>query len=72
MIWGWGEQSGMERQKMYRERRALAGEEGVIVAERRDQPWKSSSKRALEWKELLAESAGMEKSSRMRTEFVNL
>ena len=46
------------------------------VARKRDRkrlwPWKSKDERALEWKQSLAGSAGVETSCRMKIEFVGV
>lgn len=68
-------QSGMERQKLHRERWVLAEKGGIVVAEKRDyrRPQHGSQGTVvLEWKELLAVSAGVRKSSWTRTEFAGV
>lgn len=65
----------MEKQKIHRERWVLAEKGGIVVAEKRDyrRPQHGSKGTVvLEWKELLAVSAGVGKSSWTRTEFVGV
>lgn len=68
-------QSGMEKQKTHRDRWVLAEKGGIVVAEKRDcrrLQRGSQGTVVLEWKELLAVSAGVGKSSWTRTEFVRV
>lgn len=55
---------------MYVERRTLAG--SGKKDRKRLWPWKSKDERALEWKQSLAGSAGVETSCRMKIKFVGV